>query len=83
MGFFINYSAILCTKHNTPLTTTVIGCLKNVIVTIAGIFVGGDYVYSANNFIGLLISTASSVLYSVLSYKNMKSRKKVKTISYF
>ena len=28
MGFLLNYASMLCTKYNSPLTTSVIGALK-------------------------------------------------------
>jgi solute carrier family 35 len=51
--------------------------LKNILVTYVGMYIGGDYYFSVNNFIGLLINTAASILYSYLSYKDMKANKEV------
>lgn len=72
MGFLLNYSWMLCTRFNSPLTTTVIGCLKNILVTYLGIFIGGDYVFSNLNFIGLTISTSFSIYYSYLTFAQKK-----------
>jgi drug/metabolite transporter (DMT)-like permease len=71
MGSVLNYSIFLCTTINSPLTTAVIGCLKNILVTyFSMIFLSGpDDHFSYCNFIGLNISIIGSVYYTAITMK--------------
>lgn len=63
MGFLLIASMYYCTKVTSPLTTSVVGGTKNVIVSFAGMLLS-DYTFSFSSLAGILLSALGTLLYS-------------------
>ena len=64
LGLTINHSTFICTRFNDPLTTSVAGSVKNIIMTCIGAVSFGDFIYAKWNVVGLGVSMMGAVWYA-------------------
>jgi len=86
-AFLLNYTIFLCSVVNSPLTTSVTGQIKTLLTTVIGLFIFGDVDITLLLIVGLTISSAASIYYSVVKYNQkltedaLKAANKEKTFS--
>ncbi|XXQ38588.1 Sugar phosphate transporter domain-containing protein [Plasmodiophora brassicae] len=74
LGFAINYSVFLNTSVNSPLTQTVTGQLKDILVLLLGVVIFRDTPFSALNAFGVTLSVIGSIVYASVKYGEMSGR---------
>lgn len=75
MGSLLNFSLFYCTMNNSALTTTVVGVLKGVLVTMLGFAFSSSMQFSANSVVGILMNTTGGVMYTAIKHRNAKQTK--------
>lgn len=76
LGCLLNYAIFLCTRLNSALTTTIVGVLKGVFVTILGfIFLGGVEKSTSLQLGGVALNTFGGVWYAVLEYQEKEAKR--------
>ena len=73
MGFMVTFSTIYCTKVNSGLTTSVIGCLRNVVPVYLGMLSVFEYTFNRMNFAGHTLSVFGAIAYSFLRLTEKKN----------
>jgi solute carrier family 35 protein len=73
LAFLVNAATFWCTSATTPLTTSVTGQTKNILVTFLGMFLFGDVQPTALLLFGLLISIIGSIWYSYVEMSGTKT----------
>jgi solute carrier family 35, member D1/2/3 len=63
LAFLLNYSMFCCTMVNSPLTTSITGQSKNLVVAFVGLFAFGDVIINPINILGHCICSAGAIMY--------------------
>ena len=68
IAYFLNLTNFLATNYTSPLTVTIVGCVKQVVTIILGVLIF-DKTISYLNVIGIVITILGSLWYSLLKFK--------------
>jgi solute carrier family 35 protein len=72
LAFLLNASMFWCTSATSPLTTSVTGQVKNVLVTILGLFLFGDVQPTIMLIVGLTVCIIGSICFSYVEINAQK-----------
>lgn len=66
-AFLLNLAIYRCTSVNSALATTVVGNVKDVLLTSVGLFLFGDVTFNRTNLIGLGLGLIGGIWYSIIN----------------
>lgn len=69
MGLVMTYTALLCSTFNSPLVTSITGNAKDIVATVVGALLFGDFVPTAFNVSGISLSFLGAALFSYAKLK--------------
>jgi solute carrier family 35 protein len=69
LSMALNFASAMSTQRTSALTTAIVGSVKNIATTYAGMWMFGDYTYSGINFVGINVSLLGALLYAYCSFK--------------
>jgi len=75
LGSMLNYSIFLCTTVNSPLTTTIMGHVKNVVSVLISLMLMNITLTTLNS-IGLIVNMIGGFWYSYIKYKEQTEKQK-------
>jgi solute carrier family 35 protein len=82
LGVQLNFAIFLCTRVNSALTTTVVGIMKGVCMTLLGFLLLGGVRDSTPLLLGgIALNTAGGVWYAMLEYREKQARKRAATLA--
>lgn len=71
LGITLQFAILYAVQVNGPLALTITGLLKNIITSYLGFLgIGGDYIFTLPNFLGINISMIGGILFSRAKYLN-------------
>ena len=65
MAYFLNLTNFLATHHTSPLTVTIVGCVKQIATIVISVFLFNKPL-SGLNIIGIIVTTFGSTWYSLI-----------------
>lgn len=71
IAFFLNLTNFLATAHTSPLTVTIVGCIKQVVTIVLSVIIF-DKRLTTLNWIGIVITTIGSLWYSLIKLQKPK-----------
>jgi len=76
LGCLLNFAIFLCTRVNSALTTTIVGVLKGVALSILGfVLLGGVGHTTSAHLAGIALNTVGGVWYAALEYQTKQAKR--------
>ena len=76
VGIMLTFSQNLCTVVNSPIVTSIIGNVKDVLLTSVSLFVFDDVIPNFWLVLGLALSLSGAFIYSIPKLQQQNSNKK-------